>query len=458
MYRYVHFSYNDWDQALIDQSLWNLWHGQLYSSLYGFNIFGDHSTFINLLLLPLFAVFPHPLTVSFVEVFFFSASALLLYFMVLEDLDKNSAFLITWAYLWFAPNLFAVCHDFNAELLTPFFILLVILFYRKKQIRGFYLSFLFLFLFKENMPFIVAMIGLWGIFSKDRNRLLWGVLPIALSLVYFFVMVQWVVPYFRGMENYSLWGRYRYLGINPLDIFYHLMRFKILMPLLFNPVNINYLGALFGVFLVPALLSPSVLLLVMPIVVYHLLSAHTPEQTIYYYYAAPITPVIFLASVQTLKKFRLLYSLRRFICWLFIVCCCVQLYAHRSQVAFKLGLNGDSHVSQEWQLVKMIPSDAGVVATFKFLPALSLRKSVYSFYKVYDEEYQNPEVFKESDFYTGKMFKLPGDVSWALIDFNDRSLQICLRDPYLKNRIDHFFKGWVLVSSVSCVKLYQRLK
>ena len=160
-------------------------------------------------------------------------------------------------------------------------------------------------------------------------------------------------------------------------------------------------------------------LLVMPIVVYHLLSAHTPEQTIYYYYAAPITPVIFLASVQTLKKFRLLYSLRRFICWLFIVCCCVQLYAHRSQVAFKLGLNGDSHVSQEWQLVEMIPSDAGVVATFKFLPALSLRKSLYSFYKVYDEEYQNPEVFKESDFYTGKMFKLPGDVSWALIDFND---------------------------------------
>ena len=458
VYRYVHFAYYDWDQALINQTLWNLWHGRLYSSLYGFNIFGDHATFINVLVLPLFVIFPHPLTVSFLEVFFFSASGLLLYFMVLEDLDKNSAFLMTFIYLWFPPNFFAVCHDFNAELLAPFFILLVIFFYRKKQIRNFYLSFLFLFLFKESMPFVVAMIGLWGIFSKDRNRLLWGVVPLALSLIYFFVMVKWVVPYFRGMEQYSLWVRYRYLGINPLDILLHLMRFKVLIPWLLSPVNINYVWALFGVFLVPALFSPSVLLLVMPIVVYHLLSLHAPEKTIYYYYAAVITPVIFLASAQTLKKFKLYCSWRRWLCWLFIGCCCVQFYANRSQIVFKLGLNGDSHVSQEWQLVKMIPPDAGVVATFKFLPALSLRENLYSFHKVYSAEYQNPAIYKTSDFYTGKMFELPGDVSFALIDFHDKLLHICLRDPHVKNRIDRFLKSWVLVSSAGSVKLYQRFK
>lgn len=458
VYRYVHFFYYDWDQALINQSLWDLWHGRLYSSLYGFNIFGDHATFINLLVLPLFVIFPHPLTVSLLEVFFFSASALLLYFMALEDLDKKSALSMTFIYCLFVPNFFAISHDFNAELLTPFFILLVILFYRKKQIRNFYLSFLFLFLFKENMPFIVAMIGLWGIFSKDRNRLLWGVVPIALSLIYFFVMVKWVVPYFRGMEQYSLWARYRYLGANPLEIFYHLMQFKILMPLLFNPVNINYLRALFGVFLVPALLSPSVLLLVMPIVVYHLLSSHAAEQTIYYYYAAPITPVIFLASVQTLKKFKLLYSCRRWMCWAFIVCCGFQFYANRHQIVFRLGLNGDSHVSQEWQLVKMIPPDAGIVATFKFLPVLSLRENLYSFHKVYSAEYQNPAEYKTSDFYTGKMFELPGNVSFALIDFNDRSLQRCLNDPYVKNKVDHFLKGWALVSSVGHANLYKKVR
>ncbi len=458
VYRYVHFSYQDWDQALISQSLWNLWHGKLYSSLYGFNTFGDHSTFINLLVLPLFAIFPHPLTISFLEIFLFSASALFLYFMILQDLDKNPAFLMTFVYLFFLPNFLSICHDFNTETMTPFFILLVIYFYRKNEVRNFYFSFLFLFLFKENMPLIVAMIGIWGIFSKDRNRMLWGVLPIVLSLVYFFIMVKWVIPHFRGMKQYSLLVRYSYLGSDPLGVFFHLMRFKTLKYLFLNPVNINYLRALFGVFLVPALLSPSVLLLAAPIILYHLLSLHMPEKTIYYYYAAAITPIIFLASVQTLKKFKALFFYRRTICWFFILISFFQLLTYRPQIVQKIGLYSDGNVSQEWKLVKMIPPAAGVVATFKFLPALSLRENLFSLHKVYSEEYQNPVLYKKSDFYTGKVFNLPGDVTFALIDFNDPWLQRSLRDPSVKHRIDGFLKGWVLINSSGLVNLYGKIK
>jgi hypothetical protein len=270
-------------------------------------------------------------------------------------------------------------------------------------------------------------------------------------------MVQWVIPHFRGIGQHSLWVRYRYIGANPWEIFLHLTRFKILVPVLVNPLNINYLRALFGILLIPALLSPSVLLLALPIILYHLLSNHVAEKTIFYYYAVLITPVIFLAAGQTLKKFKFLYPFRRYICIFFLLFGCFQLYTYQSQIALKVSLNADLDVAQEWALVKMVPPDAGVVASFRFLPALSLRKDLYSFHKVYNMEYQNLEMFKKSDFYTGSLFKLPGNVSWALIDFNEDLLQRCLRFPEDKNRIDHFLKSWAVVSSVGAVKLYKKL-
>jgi uncharacterized membrane protein len=451
----VHFIYLDWDQALISQSLWNLLHGKLYISLYGYKTFGDHSTFINLLFLPLFAVFQHPLTMSFLEIFLFSASALLLYFMVLEELGDRSALLIMFAYMWFPANFFAMCHDFNAEAMTPFFILLVIWFYRKKQVRNFYLSFLFLFLFKENMPMIIAMIGLWGIFSKDRSRIVWGVIPIVLSVFYFIIMVKWVIPYFLGMKQDSLWTRYGSFGSSPGEIGHHLLQYKVWMGVFFKPINVQYILNLFGILLVPALFSPSLLLLISPIIMYHLISYHSLEKSIYFYYGAALAPVIFLAAVQTLKKFKVLYPLRRYICWIFVFGCCFQLYENRMQINYFNGFSANSGFSKEWTLVKMIPPDAGVIATFRFLPALSLRENLFSFHKVYLDEYQDPKKLYISDFNTGKVFKLPDNVSYALIDVHDSWITRNW-NPQVGARIKDFLKGWKPIDSIGSVTLYTR--
>lgn len=74
VYRYIHFAYDDWDMAFTNQELWNLLHGRTYSSIFGFYCFGSHAEFINLVILPIFAVFQIPLTFTFVQIILFVLS------------------------------------------------------------------------------------------------------------------------------------------------------------------------------------------------------------------------------------------------------------------------------------------------------------------------------------------------------------------------------------------------
>ena len=458
IYRYAHFAYGDWDMAFINQTLWNLLHGKMHSSLFGFDYLGDHTNFINVLILPLFALFPHPLTFSFLQIFLFSFSALFLYFLVEGDLGKPAALMFMFAYLIFPPNFFAMCHDHNPEALSPLFFLMAVFFYRKKEIRGFYLSILTLLLIKENMPLIVAMFSLWGLCAKNRSRVWWGLFPLIFSVIFFFTAVKWVIPHFRGLEHDYLLVRFHYLGDEPKVIFYHLLQWDTLKSIFLSAANINFLFSLFGVLLIPALLSPSLLLLILPVIAYHLISAHIPEKTIYYHYAATMTPAIFLASAQTLKKINMRPFFRLFFCFIIILYSLEAIYLLRYKIAEKVGFIGQTASLNKWRLVNKIPAGASTIATFEFLPVLSLRDELYSFHKVYSDEYQDALSFKLSDFYSKETFHVPAHVEYALIDFNDAWLQNSLHnDPIrTKSRISHFLIGWIKIDSVGSVKLFKR--
>ncbi len=458
VYRHVHLGYIDWDTAFYVQSLWNLLHGTAYSSLFDYHCFGGHAEFINLLVLPLFALFQHPLLFSFIEVVFFSLSAWLLYLMIEKDLDRGPALLITLAYLIFPANFFGMTHDICSESLTPFFFLTAVFFYRQKDLARFYVSIFFLLIIKENIPLIVMMFGLWGLTARDRDKMRWGGIPLAVALVYFIIVVKWVIPYFHGTESHPLWVRFRSFGATPEAFMSNIFRMETWAAVLFSPANINYIIALFGILLLPALLSPSILLLIAPILLYHLLSSGFAEKTIYYYYGLTLTPAIFLATAQTLKKF----NVSRFFQWgisaIFLASTIFHLYSLSPVWMGKMGFYASPGVIDQWRLVHMIPADAPVIATFKFLPPLALRDQLYSFHKVYDRAYQDPAVMKWSDFNTNKIFEVPVNVQYALIDFDDQWLRACLiQDPaYARAKLRSFFKGWEPVAESGKAVLFQR--
>jgi uncharacterized membrane protein len=459
VHKYLYFGYNDWDSAFYVQSLWNLLHGRVQSSIFGFHCFGSHAEFIDLFLVPVFVFFQHPVTFSIIEIFFFVLSACLLYRMIVDGLGRWPAFLLTLAYLIFPPNFFALCHELNPEKLAPLLFLLAVFFFRKKELLYFYISLLLLSLVKENMPLIVLMFGLWGLAARDRDKVKWGVVPVLFALFYFIVVVKLVIPYFRDMEHHSLWGRFKDLGTTPQEIIANAFRFETWVRVLSTPLNINYIFSLFGILLVPALLSPSLILLIAPILAYHLLSSYALEKTIFFYYGMALTPAIFLAAAQTLSKFRSSHVFKVLICSFFLAVVLFNLSSFWGGITLKTALNAPPEVLDQWRLVRMIPPDAPVIATFKFLPALSLRSELYSFHKVYDVAYQDLDAMKWSDFNVNSVFKVPGNVTYALVDFNDHWLRVALeQDPeYTRNKLGDFFKDWQAVGSSGRAVLFRRI-
>jgi len=459
-HRYVHFAYDDWDMAFTNQELWNLLQGNTYSTLFGFHCFGSHAEFINLVVLPIFAVFPSPLTFSFVQLGLFLASVFVLFLILKEDIGETPALLLSFSYMMFAPNLLAMCHDHNSEALMPFFFLMAFRFFRNKNLTGFYISLLFLLLIKENMPLILIMFGLYGIISRDRNRWWWGGLPILVGSAYFLFLVKCLIPWFRGMQQHSLWIRFYHIGGSPREIIFNLLNPVALTKILLAPANVQFLKQLFGAFLPFAILSPLVLGLVAPILCYHLLSASLAEKSITYYYALAMTPAIFLASGHTLKKWVPRPPLRTGICLVLLLCSLGHLVALKGEVFYKIGWGRQPLATSaaKWQLLKQVPPEAGVIATFEFLPALSLRKDLYSFHQVFDRAYQDPERLEKSEFYTGAVFTVPESVTYAVLDMKNPKLQHALRQDheFTQGRLDLFFKDWTTIGQAGDVVLLKR--
>lgn len=456
VYRYVHFAYNDWDMAYINHIFWSLIHGTRYSSLYDIKYPGGHVDFISIFISPALLAFPYPLTFTFILIACFMVSVWVFYLMAREDLEERQALLLAFLYTIFVPNLIALVHDHNTESLAPLFFMLLMFFYRRKRIAAFYITMFFFMILKENMPLIIAMFGLWGLFAKDRDRMRWGLIPLIVAVVYFPIAV--VIMDANRMGSHPVWVRYSHLGASRGEIFLNLLKPTTWMNILLAPWNVSMVVSLFGIFLIPSLLSPGFLLLMAPVLGYHLLSNSYPEKTIYYNYALTMTPAIFLATVNTIKKLSLT-RLRLIVLYGVLAGGCLFQYRlFAVPIAHKIGFSNTADISGKWRLVNQIPKDASVIATFEFLPALSLRKEFYSFHKVYRREFQELEQMRKSIFYTGKPFVAPDSIEYALINFDDEWIQASMQtDPlYASTKIREFLRGWREVDTSGTAKLYKR--
>lgn len=115
--------------------------------------------------------------------------------------------------------------------------------------------------------------------------------------------------------------------------------------------------------------------------------------------------------------------------------------------------------AERWDMIKSIPAEAAVVATFDFLPPLSLRKSLYSFHMLYDDFYQDASKLNKGELFKNKVFELPADVDYALIDLNDPFLMRAVKEKpdAIGERVDAFLKDWQVIRRQGSVVLLRKL-
>ncbi len=297
------------------------------------------------------------------------------------------------------------------------------------------------------MPLIIAAFGIHGLFTKS-DKMKWGLVPMALGASLFYVLAFIFVP---------LMGTHG-LGQHPYEAHYSDLN----MSLLTRPIKavqqiatverLQWLKSLLGPLFL-SLLSPGILFLALPIMMQHFLSNVTQEHTIYFSYAVTIAPFIFLAFINTLGKIKEKFSKGRFYLILFITMAWGVIYCSQQMDYIKIrymAFNSPATATYGWQALNMVPPKAPVIATFRFLPELSQRPYVYSFHKIYDPTYQNKNY----------SYKLPENVHYALIDFNDAWLSYSLKRHRQATRLkikDFLLQGaWKVKYSAAGIVLFER--
>ena len=462
-YKYAHLGYYDWDLAFFSQACWNLWHGSQFVPLFGVNYFGDHTYFITFLILPFFGLFPHPLTLVFLKLIALIVSAFLLYRLFARGLGPWPATALMLGYLLLPANSFALLNEFNPESLSMPLVVLMFDLFERSRWKGFWVSIICLVLIKENMSLLTAAFGIYAwVTAKDdaQRKQAQGVLVFSMFIFGLFTFV--LVPYFRHLPVDPYIIRYRHLGNSMGEIAARILSnpWGFVTHYIFTVRHIPFLAQLFGPWLIPSLLGFPQLLVCLPILLQHLVSTSAQEHTIYYHYGMTLAPIIFISGYQGLYliKSKVRPALFTAMVSVLLFVAVFNLKDYVQDFKLRINVHQDYLNQKRWELIDRVPPQAGVVATFEFLPALSLREGVYSFHKVFDDTFQDLQEMKKSELNVHERFSLPKGVSYALIDFSDPWLVSRLqKDPKtVRLRISQFLSQWRLLKQEGDVCLYIR--
>lgn len=446
------FAYNDFDLAIHDQVLWNILHGSIFNSILGIDFLGNHMHLISFLIAPIYKLFPHPLTLLFLQTVALGIGAYPLYLLARLVLGYKWALAISFMYLIYPALGYTNLFEFHPTVFaTPF--LLFMLYYFHKDRFGMFLLFVVLAMScQENMPLAIIAMGFYALFK--RKRIKWIILPMAIGGIYLWLCVTKFMPYFNK-NTIQFIAIYSHLGDSYTKIIMNILQHPLeIMKIIFTKYKVIYLTQLFGPLSFLPLLSPLSLLAALPLFMQHLLSLRITEVTIYYHYTAEIIPFIFLALIYGIKNLINLNWLKKRQVLLAIPLVLVSLGynfslgPHSRLLKYATIFKKDELDKQKELLLKNIPKDAAVVSTFEFLPRLSHRKELYSFHHLY------------MGFHTlsNQPYDLPDNVKYALIDFNDT---LTFRDFYRPERYENIQRflingNWGISDIKDTIVLYQK--
>ncbi len=447
--KYFYFGYHDWDLAFFNQATWNLLHGAQFNSLFDVNFFGNHSNFIAYLCLPIYAIFPHSLTLIFLKVLSYISGGYILYLLAKNRLGITTAALVMFLYLIYPPNVFGILYEFDYESLAPVFLFGLFYFFTKNRYLPFIATALITILIKENMPLIILAFGIYAVFCKGKNKFFWSAIPILAGLISFYLLTYKIIPHFKGEDVHPYMGNYQGLGNSPFSLIWSIISNPLkIIPYIMDAERLKLLFEIFTPVCYLAAFSPHILFLTSPILLQHLLSGSHTEHEIVYQYVMSIAPFLFIATVSTLSFVhenckKITYYI---LITLMTLLTMASLVGHKNDFRKRISNIAPKYLADyQWQFIKEIPVEKPVIATFQFLPTLSNRNNLYSFHKAYYSTF--PE-------YTA-IASLP--ISYALINFND----IWYFRDYPKEvsrRIQHFIldNDWGVVKTAEETVLFKK--
>lgn len=302
VYLYLQFRHHRWfgtqnfDLGIFDQGVWLLSDfREPFVTLRGLNIFGDHSSYILVLVAPVFWIWDNVGALGVLTVAALVGAAPLLY-AAARTLGVQTwlAAAVAVAYLFHPALAWNVWDNFHPEVLAvPLLVGAYLLAIRSRAWMAVSLLGLAL-LVKEDTALVVVPFGIWMWWRGWKRQ---GAVVVGLGIAVLALNVFVLLPYFSPTGELIYTSRYGQFGEGLLDSVWGMLTSPVaVLGELFQTRNLLYYAGM----LLPlgaALAAPRLLLLGLPITAANLLSLHAYQADIRFHYTAYLLAVIGIAAV-----------------------------------------------------------------------------------------------------------------------------------------------------------------
>ncbi|OQB06174.1 MAG: hypothetical protein BWY19_00474 [bacterium ADurb.Bin212] len=391
---YYNFRFPVLDLGLYNRHFWGMSNFDFGANpLKGYNLLGDHSHFVLLILIPIYSLFKHPQTLLVIQALAVALSGYPIYLIAKKYFGNK-----TIASLWLIPYFLyfgfasALDYPFHVSVLAVLPMAWAFYFLLEKKTSPLLISLAFLLLTKEDMPLIVIFFGLYLMFFYRKYLL--GSIIVILSAIYFVYITKYFLPNMSQIHYY--YSDAGQLGQTWSEAIVNSIKQPLLFfKNLFTPI-VKTTSMIYSIlpFAGLSLLAPEIFVFISPLWLGRFLNTQEWRWLTLQHYSANQTPILIVAAIIGLYRLSKLFKNKRSkdisvkiaITAMFVATIYVN-YQLPGRDLFNLFDKGfyivNPEVMSAREAIKLIPNNASVGVQSAF-PQLTSRDKVYNVPKFID--------------------------------------------------------------------------
>ncbi len=381
-----------YDFGLYDQGIWLLSRFDApFVTLMGRDLFGDHTSFILLALVPLYWLTSNTSTLFVVQAVVVSLGAVPIYVVARRRLESEAAAMaLAGAYLLHPAVGWIALENYHPDSFLGLFVGIACAGALLGRWRWYFVGFALALLVKEDVGLVLVPLAAWVALRRNaRIGIVTGAFAAWYSLVAVFGIQRGLlgVP-FRNSWRFPFGGPWDALVsplTRPLDLVRHLVSdgrpfylLQMLLPLVFA------MGA-----------APGLAVIALPVLAANVLSTFWYQYQVEYHYSLVVVPVLAMATIVGIG--RLAERWRRVVLVGLIVSslACGWLWSPLPLARHSVRYNSprSAYVREAMEAIARVPDDAVVSAFHPLTAHMARRPRIYSFPVPFERRLYGPDVF-----------------------------------------------------------------
>jgi uncharacterized membrane protein len=365
------------DMGIFDQGTWLLAHFKApFVTVMGRDLFGDHTSFVMLLAVPLYWIWDEPQTLLVLQTVLLAAAAVPVYSLARRRMGTGIATVCAVAFLLNPALQNGNLEQFHPECFLVFFLAAAVWAAVEWHPRLLAVSVTSCLLTKEDAALLVIPLAIWVAVRRDRA---WGAVIAGASLAYMAFAYEVVIRFLLGTTTFY-YGRIPFGGLANLlgEPFTHPLRFARYILSGYRPFYMWQTVASFGG---AFLIAPELAAVAVLGVLENVLSTFPYMQQIEYHYSLAAVPVLAMGSVYGLSRVGPGWRRRAGAGWLLgsaVAACCLWGLTPLSRTSSYPHASPTSPaVEAVNRALASVPAGAVVSAAYPFVSHLDHRVACY---------------------------------------------------------------------------------